>query len=318
MNIKNIHIIKAFTRSKAHLFAKKSDQDIDNEMLKQMWDASPNVIDSACKDEIWRNIDSHINQQEDSRPRHSLRYYSSIAAVIIILLCSGVTVYYMNHQTTPVSTNKELYRLYAQKGQRATMKLPDGTVVWLNSDSRIVFDSQYNTTARIINLSGEAFFKVAKNPHKKFIVHCNGVNVEALGTQFNVKGYTSDGEVTTTLEHGKVKVSAHRQCVILTPKNVATYNTERGTLLKSKIEDLGATDYWRSNSMVFNSEELESIAKTIERMYNVKVEIKKQKLKHIKFSGTIRNRSLENILQVLSSTYLLKYKIEENVVSIYN
>ena len=99
--------------------------------------------------------------------------------------------------------------------------------------------------------------------------------------------------------------------------NVATYNVGNDILQKSKVDDLEATNYWRYNSIVFNSEELESIAKTIERMYNVKVVIKNKNLKNIKFSGTIRNKSLENILQVLSSTYLLKYKIEGNVVSIY-
>jgi len=317
MDIRNINIVKVLGNCKNRLFSKKYDSNIGDEMLKQMWNTSASEIDSTDREEMWRNIDSHINQSDNIRRHHSIKYYSSIAALIIVLICSGVTMYYLNHSFSPLNKCHELYHLYAQKGQKAMMKLPDGTVLWLNSDSKIVFDSQYNTTARIITLSGEAFFKVAKNPHKKFIVRCNGVNIEALGTQFNVKGYASDREVTTTLEHGKVKVFSHRQSVILAPMDVARYNTDKDILQKSKIEDLEATNYWRYNSIVFNSEELESIAKTIERMYNVKVEIKNKNLKNIKFSGTIRNKSLENILQVLSSTYLLKYKIEGNVVSIY-
>lgn len=310
-------MIKVLRNCKNRFFSKKYDSNISDEMLKQIWNASASKIDSADKEEIWCNIDKHLNHNGNIRRHHSLKYYSGIAALIALLICSGVTVFYLNPDFMLHNKSHELYRLYAQKGQKAIMKLSDGTIVWLNSDSKIVFDNKYNTTARIINLSGEAFFKVARNPYKKFIVRCKGINVEALGTQFNVKGYASDREVTTTLEHGKVRVSSHRQSVILAPMNVATYNTNNDLLQKSKVEDLEATNYWRYNSIVFNSEKLESIAKTIERMYNVKVVIKNKNLKNIKFSGTIRNKSLENILQVLSSTYLLKYRIEENVVSIY-
>jgi len=310
-------MIKVLGNCKNRFFSKKYDSNISDEMLKQMWNASASEMDSADKEEMWHNIDSHINQNGNIRRHHSIKYYSGIAALVTVLICSVATMYYLDHSFSPAHKSHELYRLYAQKGQKAIMKMSDGTMVWLNSDSKIVFDNQYNTTARIINLSGEAFFKVAKNPHKKFIVRCKGINVEALGTQFNVKGYASDRKVTTTLEHGKVRVSSHRQSVILAPMNVATYNVGNDILQKSKVDDLEATNYWRYNSIVFNSEELESIAKTIERMYNVKVVIKNKNLKNIKFSGTIRNKSLENILQVLSSTYLLKYKIEGNVVSIY-
>lgn len=310
-------MIKVLGNCKNRFFSKKYDSNISDEMLKQMWNASASEMDSADKEEMWCNIDSHINQNGNIRWHHSIKYYSGIAALVTVLICSVATMYYLDHSFSPAHKSHELYRLYAQKGQKAIMKMSDGTMVWLNSDSKIVFDNQYNTTARIINLSGEAFFKVAKNPHKKFIVRCKGINVEALGTQFNVKGYASDRKVTTTLEHGKVRVSSHRQSVILAPMNVATYNVGNDILQKSKVDDLEATNYWRYNSIVFNSEELESIAKTIERMYNVKVVIKNKNLDNMKFSGTIRNKSLENILQVLSSTYLLKYKIEENVVSIY-
>lgn len=315
--MRDINIIKMLSSCRRHLFSGKYDSDIGNEMLKQMWDNSSSDIDLTDKEEMWQNIHTRINRNVNIERCFFTKHYRSIVALIIVLICSGGILYYLNHNFALVNNSHELYCLYAQKGQKTMMRLSDGTVVWLNSDSKIVFDNQYNTITRTINLSGEAFFKVAKNPCKKFIVRCNGVNIEALGTQFNVKGYTSDREVTTTLEHGKVRVSSHRQSVILGPMNVATYNANNDVLQKSKIEDLGATNYWRYDSIVFNSEELESIAKTIERMYNVKVKIKNKNLRNIKFSGTIRNKSLENILNVLSSAYSLKYEIEGNAVYIY-
>ncbi|EXY33642.1 fecR family protein [Bacteroides fragilis str. 3397 T10] len=96
-------------------------------------------------------------------------------------------------------------------GQKANLTLPDGTKVWLNSATHLSYDAEYNKSDRKIYLDGEAYFEVAKNKDKRFIVCCNDLEIEALGTIFDVKGYGDDLSVTTLLAEGSVRVSNKRE-----------------------------------------------------------------------------------------------------------
>ncbi len=102
-------------------------------------------------------------------------------------------------------------------GQKANLTLPDGTKVWLNSATHLSYDAEYNKSDRKIYLDGEAYFEVAKNKDKRFIVCCNDLEIEALGTTFDVKGYCDDHSVTTLLAEGSVKVSNKTDVTLLKP-----------------------------------------------------------------------------------------------------
>ena len=139
-----------------------------------------------------------------------------------------------------------IYTFEVEPGQKGSMRLADGTIVHLNSASKISFSGNYNSEERMVSLNGEAYFEVAKNPDKRFVVTCNGVDIEALGTEFNVKAYPTDSLITTTLAKGKVKVYNNKESVTLLPNGVATYNLKRQTIKASVTDDISIDNYWRT------------------------------------------------------------------------
>ena len=194
--------------------------------------------------------------------------------------------------------------------------LEDGTHVYLNASSRLTYPLVFPADKRVVRLEGEAYFEVAKNPDKRFVVTCNGVEIEALGTEFNVKAYPADSVITTTLAKGKVKVFNNEQSVTLLPNGVATYHMKQQTIQSSTVDDISVANYWRTGQLVFEAEPLSSIARTMERMYNVKICIDDTKLKNMKFTGTIQNNSLNNVLYIMSLSYPLTYTMTDSVITV--
>ncbi len=300
-----------------------SSEDAERDS-KEAWESASKDIDSSLKNKIWNDIRLKIkNAHTEPTParhisRHRIYSIPKVAAFIAVILCSTFTTHflYSNFIEQKESTASNLYTFEVESGQKGSMRLADGTVVYLNAASKISFAGNYNSKNRVVKLDGEAYFKVAKNPNKKFIVTCNGVDIEALGTEFNVKAYPTDSIITTTLAKGKVKVYNNKHSVTLLPQGVATYNMRHQTIKKSTIDNIEIADFWRKGQLVFDADPLSSIAQTIQRMYNVKLYIKDTKLKNMKFTGTIRNNSLDNVLDVMSQSYPLTYTITDSVITI--
>lgn len=291
---------------------------------KEAWESASQDIDNSLKSDIWNDIQLKIKDRvSELTPtsriiRHRPYSIFKVAASIAIILCSAFASYllYDNFVGYKKSTEANIYSFKVEPGQKGSMQLADGTVVHLNSASKITFTGDYNSEKRVVNLDGEAYFEVAKNPDKKFVVMCNGVDIEALGTEFNVKAYHTDSIITTTLAKGKVKVYNDEQSVTLLPHGVATYNLKRQTIKSSTVDDISIANYWRTKQLVFDAEPLASIAQTIERMYNVKICINDIKLKSMKFTGTIQNNSLNNILYVMSLSYPLTYTMTDSIITV--
>lgn len=290
---------------------------------KEVWESASATLDPSLKNEIWNFLQMRIRGsiQEYKPAKYSvmrrINSFSKIAASIAIILCTTFSTYLLYHHIGPKESMKNsLYTFEVKPGQKGSMSLADGTVVHLNSASKISFAPDYNTEERMVKLEGEAYFEVAKNPDKRFVVTCNGVDIEALGTEFNVKAYCADSVITTTLAKGKVRVYNREQEVTLLPNGVATYNLKRRRIESSTVEDISIANYWRTGQLVCHAEPLSSIAKTIERMYNVKININDERLRNMEFTGTIQNNSITNVLYVMSLSYPLTYTLTDSLITI--
>jgi ferric-dicitrate binding protein FerR (iron transport regulator) len=131
----------------------------------------------------------------------------------------------------------ETFEMVAERGQKSSLTLPDGSKVWLNSASKLTYTSDYNSKDRNIILDGEAFFDVARNENLPFIVHANGMAVQALGTKFNVKAYSDETEVTAILVEGSVKASAAGVDLLLLPYFVASYDRSTDEMVSTYVSD---------------------------------------------------------------------------------
>lgn len=154
-----------------------------------------NIKQNICQHEI-------ENQSAAGRKIVWMNVMKYAAAILATMVVSVFSAYYFYSSESDVKN----FVVYADKGQRSNLVLPDGTKVWLNSDSKLEYDNTYGVKERKIRLTGEAYFEVAKDKEHRFLVSTGLMDVEALGTAFNVQSYPNEDEITTTLLEGKVKI----------------------------------------------------------------------------------------------------------------
>jgi len=283
---------------------------------EEIWMQTSTETDKKTEQDIWAALQRKIKGKEEKRHFRINPALYRIAATILLPICLGLAIYAFHSNRIYKNMEAEVVETVVDRGQKASLTLPDGTKVWLNSATKLAYGGDYNRKERRVQLEGEAYFEVAKNPGKKFTVSCNGLNIEALGTTFNVKGYQADETVSTSLLEGSVKVYNDKNSVLLAPHQRLNYNKTNSSFTKTEIKDAREIDFWRRNILYFRSASLEEIAKTLERMYGITVLFETEELKKIPFSGSIRNNSLSNVFHVISLSYPLKYKLEKDTVTI--
>lgn len=294
-----------------------------NAYYRQCWHLASDSMDRATQDEIFADILKEIDEtplisKENTDKKKPRRYLSVVkyAATACIIAVVALGAYFMGTQQT--DTDSGLISMAVMNGQKADITLADGTRVYINSDSKVTYDNTYNKKNRTLVLEGEAYFEVAKNKDKPFIVKVNGIDVEALGTSFNVRAHTVDKLVSVTLIEGKVKVTSSEQEDILNPNERIEYDLISKTFEKSEIHPNADHLLWRSNQLAFYGESLEEVCKTLTRMYNCNFVFKSEAVKKYTYSGIIRNNSLTNVLDFISQTASIKYEIKpDNTIVIY-
>lgn len=198
--------------------------------------------------------------------------------------------------------------------------LPDGTKVWLNAASSLQFPSGFGKSAiRKVQLSGEAYFEVAKNEGRRFVVATGKQEVEVLGTHFNINSYVDEPEIKTTLLEGSVRVSTQNigheplAAVVLKPG-------EQSVLRKNIIEvnkiDTEEAIAWKNGYFLYNEEPISSIMRKIDRWYDVEV-VYVGDVKHLKFAGTVsRFKNVSEILRKFELTQNVHFKIEGRRITV--
>jgi transmembrane sensor len=295
----------------------KNNQEISL-WLEQQIMASSSTIDSEVRMRMLRNIETAISSenksddQKQSRIRFQLNKWMRVAAMFILpLLTAGGVYFYMSRE----SSSAPLV-IAVERGQKANITLPDGSKVWLNSQSKLTYSANFNVKQRKLQLDGEAYFEVAHNPNKPFIVQSNDISVEALGTAFGMKAYNEDRLISSILMRGKVRVTTPDGEAILMPNDRIMY--DKTTHKKEKKAVTNATDFtgWIHNELRFENESLGDIAKTIQRIYNVDIVFATVKLKNQRYTGTINNNSLESVLNIISLTSPVLFQINNQQVTL--
>lgn len=207
------------------------------------------------------------------------------------------------------------------KGQVFRLVLSDSTVVWLNSDSKLKYPKRFITglANRQVELEGEAFFKVAHNKSMPFIVSTKNLDIEVLGTEFNVSSYLEEKNTKTTLVKGSVKVKSLNKKVntslILKPSYQAVYSKENDLINAEKVNTIEYTS-WIQKKIIFSNTSFTELIKRIERTFNVKVINNNHKIKKEFFTGQFDNESIDVIFKSLSASFKFDYEINENIITI--
>jgi transmembrane sensor len=246
--------------------------------------------------------------------------------------------YYLYEQSTgrtpklPLAVNE----IEAKKGIRSYLLLPDGTKVWLNSDSKLEYTGNFNDSVREVNLTGEAYFDVMKDKKRPFIVHTSDIDIKVLGTAFNVKSYPRENAIEATLIHGLIEVTNKQEPtspkVLLHPHEKLVYvkgaripATTKAAHLKpysvaplpKNIADTSLVETsWVYNKLIFDGETFREIALKMERWYNVKIVFKNEKLAATPIHYTIANETVEEALKAMQYIEDFTFKIKDNEIEI--
>jgi hypothetical protein len=207
------------------------------------------------------------------------------------------------------------------KGEEYQLVLSDGTRVWLNSESRLKFPVQFVDNRREVILEGEAFFEVTKNPNAPFIVKTGSMDIEVLGTSFNVSAYKDEASIQTTLLEGKVKVSSNiEQSLeqILKPNEQAIFSKSNNQF---EIIEVNAALYasWREGVFVFDEENLDDILRKLSRWYDINVFFQSEEVRAYQFSGKLpRFKNCNELLDMIEKTTDVQFTMKENRTVIVN
>ncbi len=234
------------------------------------------------------------------------------AAAIALLITSSFGIYSLLN--TP--DMQQMITANVKSGSKSEIILPDGTKVQLNGATTITYDAN-NSKQRLVQLSGEAFFDVAKNPDCPFRVIANGLQIEVVGTSFNVNTYKK-GVVETSLLTGQIKISGSSlpQEYILTPGEKATYSSINNAL-KITQADVHVETGWCDDYLIFDSEPLIDVIEEIERWYGVEIELRCPQIGQDLLSGSFRHENIQNVIHSLSLQYKFKYEIHKDKITIY-
>ncbi|HEY8917192.1 MAG TPA: FecR domain-containing protein [Chitinophaga sp.] len=275
-----------------------------------------------------------------SRP-HYLRILLTTAAVLAGLIFFA-WLYVKQFRSQPAVPLVSRIETIAKPGAKSRLLLPDGSVVWLNSGSRISYPANFTDSLREVELEGEAYFDVAKNSGHPFMVHTRDIIIKVLGTAFNVKCYPEDNKTEATLVRGLVQVSKtgdgpqealllhpHEKLVVSRAPESVDANTSPASIsavpdnmivkhLKESAADTAMVETaWVYNKLVFDGEDFPEIAAEMERWYNVKITIHDPAVARYRFHAKFENETITEVLSALQLSLPFTFKINNNEVNIY-
>lgn len=253
---------------------------------------------------------------------------AAIAIVIIMVMQNG--------QPAPVQ-QQHLSEISTRNGSRTRINLPDGSVVWLNAGSKLVYDRHFNTTLREVSLTGEAYFDVVKNAEKPFIIHAGKMDIKVLGTLFNVKSYPGEAHTEASLVRGSIEVMLKdrpTEKIILKPNEKIIIANEPEEAAKTAVvrnEPIVAIRHlnyeprdstiietsWVENKLIFQDESFKDMAPRLERWYGVNIRFRNEKVQQLRFSGTFTRETIEQALAGLKITGGFNYSISDSTILIY-
>ena len=273
-----------------------------------------------------------------------LKWVTAIAAFFILSVSTWYFGFFKDVKlnSTTQNSSTSIKEVLARPASKTKLILPDGTTVWLNSGSKLTYDTWKGKSSREVYLIGEAFFDVTKNASKPFIIHTKHLDVKVLGTSFNVKAYPEDKVTETSLIHGSVEVYLIRQpekifrlipnqklvvqnAIVDVPvkKDVSIDLKQAVAILPLKPIVLSNSDAqlvetgWLNNLLLFEDESFGEIAKKMERWYDVEIQFSNKALEEIRMTGSFEKETLIQAIEALRFISNFNYKVENDLITIY-
>lgn len=286
------------------------------EALHEEWNSGKDY--TGVSDEIISRIKYRVDDAIGTVRRVTipLYYKAALWAAAVLLPLFIVSSFYLFKERTQGVSDEMV--VATSVGEKATVTLPDGTHVTLNSNSRLSYIPKvYNKDERHIHFSGEAYFSVFHNQECPFVIDAQGLNVEVLGTKFNLLVRKEDKDAELYLESGRVKFTSllRHESIILSPHQKVVMNQMTGAMSVTTETD-NKSMAWRQNEMIFRNAPLESVFRSLEKSYGVHIRMDYRSGRMDAFTGTLVTNDLNSDLEVLETTNNLKITKIGNTISV--
>ena len=342
---------KTINKEELHQFSEllnSSDNGSLDPYLSKIWDHS------ESSSETQRNISFNKLMESITIPGNNIYlnsrkkiFYSILKYAAVVLITAGITAILPFHKSEPVEELTERFTEFSvPNGSKSFLVLPDSTKVWLNSGTTLKYSSQFLTHSREVYLEGEAYFDVKHRGDIPMVVKTSTIQIKVFGTSFNVKSFSDENIVETTLLKGSVSLETLdkngfvTKTVSIKPNEIATFIKETGQFkvitpgpqneihqkipqkeqLKAadtkKAESIDANTAWKDNRLTFRRKSIEDLIKLMERWYGVEIILKNEDLRKYSFTGTFENETVEQALNALSYTYPFHFTINKNIITI--
>lgn len=290
--------------------------------LRQIWSVSgsPATAPETNEDAAWQKISQKISVQPESRqitPEPQIKDYRwlwKVAAGLVLIL--GTVLVLFRNKTDLQTPALAYIKHETASGISSKITLPDGSTVWLNGNSSLRYPKQFAANAREIQLEGEAFFDVAKDPGKPFRISAGETITEVKGTSFNVDASAGQEEIIVSVVTGKVELREEDQPenrVLLTPNQTGRFNAAVRKVTAEATADLNFMA-WQTGILRFQDADLEIVAHDLEKFYGKKVIFRNEKLKKCHLTSTFDHQSVEEVLEVMHLTLGLTFSSEKDTI----
>lgn len=296
-----------------------SDHEL-HELMEEEWDRlnEEHSFDKMQKELLYQRITSDprfvLSIELPDKRVFGLKKWLSVAAGLLIFLSVGFYIAYRIN-TTPQQQAIVYQERVVPNGKKIQIGLPDGTQVWVNSGSKLRFPSSFTGNKRELYLEGEAYFDVAHDAKRPFIIHTGKVFTQVLGTAFNVKAYGSN-EMSVTVARGKVSVGLLNKLLsVLTPNLCLSYNQMNGNAKTYKVD--ASKLRWMNGDLIFDNMKLDEAARIIERWYDVQINFTGAEAKTHRFTASfLKHENIDQVMNVLSELSGFKYDRDGKKITI--
>lgn len=300
---------------KKWLLSPKNREEKD-QAISEIWDSCQNETPDAFTlselETFHRN-----NFLPGKRANFRSTIYKAVATILLPILGALFTWLILD---TPQDT-EQLIECFVPKGEKAKqIFLPDGSEVWVNAESILIYPNTFKGDTRTLFLNGEANFKVSRDKKKPFIVKTATLDIEALGTTFNVESYSNSPQTIATLEEGKIKISTKDSIpheTILSPNEQFIYDRDTHSR-EINIVDAQRLSNWKEGQLYFKNAPFGKLVKTIERKYNVTILYDQEKYKNNKLTVKFdHDETIDEVLSILEGILQnMKYKKNNDIIFI--
>ncbi len=256
--------------------------------------------------------------------------YLSAAASLLLLISLLFNFYQFRSNVVPeVNTplavgpkTEVINTFYTERGVKGKIVLEDSTVVWLNSDSRIVYPEHFDNESRVVKFEGEGFFEVKKNSEWPMVVTTEkGMSIKVIGTKFHIRSYNNDENEQATLFTGKIQLAKlvkgkggimEKRTFDMIPNEVVVFN-KTGVELISQKADTTKKVAWKRGELLFEETPMSEVVKMLERWHGAKIVVKESNVLNYRFTGSFNSESLIQILELIKFTSPIDYSIVDNI-----